>query len=221
MLLAPRFTIIGLLLCAVFSACRGSVPRYGGDPRQGTAALLLAGRMILPSGKTLAGKMAVNLEGEGGRLAEIYRLPVSLSGPLIFQIEPGTYRLSPTRSFFGFHEEALTIDVEGDIYRIPFPRDILRKPAMVFKPGKAYVIGVIEARVPPSRPGENPNLRVHLDDSILSRRRLLEDVIKDMTDPAKPLAEREHAIAWSRALQTALVDVTAETERLPLYKPAP
>ena len=219
-----RLSAAGLLIAStgLMTACRGTIPRSSGEPNQGTSALVIGSRVILPSGDTYSGLMVLNLEGEsGGRLAEIYRLPVTPKRPTIFQVEPGTYRLAPSRSLFGFHQPLLKVDIEGAPYRVPFPRDILRRPPIEVRAGRAAVIGLLEARVSPARPGEDATVKVRLDDAISTRRRLVEDIIKDMMDPAKSLSEREHSISWSRALHTALLEISAETERLPLYKSSP
>ena len=42
-----------------------------------------------------------------------------------------------------------------------------------------------------------------------------------MMDPSVHAEDRESAIAWSRALQNALMDLVSETERAPLFKGAP
>ena len=140
---------------------------------------------------------------------------------LLYQVEPGLYRLGPTRGLFGFHQPLLKVRVEEGTYRLPFPRDILRKPALDIKPKKIVSIGVFEVKIEPALPGRAPAVKVRLDDSVEARRQAVQDIIREMMDPTVPLADRESAVAWSRALQNSLMELVSETERAPLFTPAP
>lgn len=213
-----RTAFILACLAAGFGACRGSVPPREGRPEPGKSAVLIGGRLILPSGQSYTGSLAINLEGEGTRLVETYRLPVSLKRTLLYQIEPGLYRLRPTRSIWGGHQPELRVEIEGVEYRVPFPREIMRKDAIEVKHGKAVAIGVLEARLSPALPGQESSVKVRLDDSVEARRDMVEKLIREMMDPQTPTAVREHAISWSRALERALIELAAETERPKLYK---
>ncbi len=203
------------------AACRGSVPERDAPPEQSISAILIGARMILPSGETRNGSMAINFETEGGSRAEVYRLPVKAGENYLYLIEPGTYRLAPTRSMFGFYQPTMTVVIEGRRYRLPFPRDIQRLDAYTIKPLKILALGILEARVMPALPGRKPEIRVRLDDSVLSRRKLVQDTIHDMMDPTRSLDTREGAVSWSRALQNSLMDILSEEDRRPLYTPAP
>ena len=159
-----RFLACSLACAAALaSGCSGTVPKLRGAPEQGVSAVLVGGRFVLPTGETGTGRLSVNFEGEGGRRAEVYRLPIRPRETLLYQVEPGLYRLSPTRGLFGFHQATLKVRVEDATYRLPFPRDILRKQAYDIKPKKIIAIGVFEAMVQPALPGQRPTIKVRLE----------------------------------------------------------
>lgn len=219
---ARRRALMALSAALAAAGCRGSKPLAQADPERGMSAVILGGRIILPTGETRSGSLAVNLEGEGGgREAEVYRLPVRPQESSLHHIEPGVYKLAPTRSLLGFHQSQLKIRIEGRTYRVPFPRDILRKPALDVRPTKVVPIGILEASLTPSLPGQEGRLRVRLDDGVEARRQILQGLIRDMMDPAVPLETRSSAIAWTRALDQALLDLVSENPKRPTYKPAP
>jgi hypothetical protein len=203
------------------AACSGTVPERDAPPEQAISAIVIGARMILPSGETRNGYTAVNFETGGGSRAEVYRLPVQGGENFLYLIEPGTYRLAPTRSIFGFYQPTMTVVIEGRRYRLPFPRDIQRLDAYTIKPSKILAMGIIEARVLPALPGRPPEVRVRLDDSVLARRKVVQDTIRNMMDPTRTLDSRESAISWSRGLQNSLQDILAEEDHRPLYTPAP
>jgi hypothetical protein len=210
------------IIAAAFSlaACRGTVPERNVPPEMAISAVLIGGRMLLPSGETRNGTAAVNFETEGGLRAEVYRLPVQGGETFLYLVEPGTYRILPTRSIFGFYQPAMTVEIEGRKYRLPFPRDIQRLDAYDVKPSKAVALGILEVKVLPALPGQKPEVRVRLDDSVAARRKLVQDTIHEMMDPSRPVEIRDSAVAWSRALQNSLMDILAEDERRTLYTPA-
>jgi len=205
----------------VLAACRGTVPDRDAPPEQAISAIVIGARMILPSGETRNGTTAVNFETDGGSRAEVYRLPVKGGENFLYLIEPGTYRFAPTRSLFGFYQPAMTVNIEGRRYRLPFPRDIQRLDAYTIKPKKILALGIIEARVMPALPGRPPEIRVRLDDSVAARRKVIQDMIREMMDPTRSLDARESAISWTQGLQTSLIDILAEADKRPLYTPAP
>ena len=209
--------LAGILLAA---ACRGTVPERNAPPEQAISAILIGCRTILPSGETRNGRIIVNFESGGGRQAEVYRLPVKSGENYLYLIEPGTYRIAPTRSIFGFYQPIMNVVIEGRTYSLPFPRDLLRQHAYEIKPGKITSMGSLEATVMPALPGQKPTIRVRLDDSPQARRNVVQSAIRDMMDPRKSTEVRESALAWSRALQISLMDLLAEEEQRPLYKPA-
>ncbi|MFI5348438.1 MAG: hypothetical protein ACHQ2Z_02750 [Elusimicrobiota bacterium] len=202
------------------SACRGTVPDRDAPPEQRISAIVIGSRMILPSGETRNGRTAINFETDGGETAEVYRLPLKGGENFLFLVEPATYRLAPTRSIFGFYQPTMTVVIEDRKYRVPFPRDLQRLNAFTVKPTKILSLGVLEARVMPALPGRTPEVRVSLDDSVLARRGVVQDTIREMMDPTRPADARESAISWSRGLQNALQDILAEENRRPLYTPA-
>ena len=209
---------LGILSLLMLAGCRGTVPQLNGPPEQGIASVLIGCRMILPTGETPTGQVSLNLDGEKGN-SEVYRLPLKPQRTLLFQIEPGTYRLSPTRSLFGFHQDRLKAVIEGHAYQIPFPREILRKPAFLVKPTKIVAIGTLEVEITARRPGRDPAVKVRLDDSVETRRQLVQSKIRTMMDPNAPENDRETALAWTRALEETLSQVLSESQREPAFRP--
>ena len=203
------------------AACQGTVPDRDAPPEQAISAVVIGARMILPSGETRNGTTAVNLETDGGSRAEVYRLPVKGGENFLYLVEPGTYRLAPTRSLFGFYQPQMTVVIEGRRYRLPFPRDIQRLDAYTIKPSRILALGILEARVLPALPGRQPEIRVRLDDGVAARRKVVQDVIHAMMDPTRSVESRESAISWSHALQSSLMDILSEETHRPLYTPAP
>jgi len=202
------------------AACRGSVPQRNAPPEQAISAILIDCKTILPSGETRNGRITANFESEGGRQAEVYRLPLRGGENYLYLIEPGTYRIAPTRSIFGFYQPTMHVVIEGRTYSLPFPRDLLRQHAYEIKPGKITAMGSLEATVMPALPGQKPTIRVRLDDSTQARRNVVQNTIRDMMDPRKSSEVRESSIAWSRALQNSLMELLAEEQSRQLFKPA-
>lgn len=210
--------LLAVILLA--AACRGSVPDRNAPPEQAISAILIGCKTILPSGETRNGRIVVNFESEGGRQAEVYRLPLNGGENYLYLIEPGTYRIAPTRSILGFYQPTMKVVIEGRAYTLPFPRDLLRQHAYGIKPGKITALGSLEAKVMPALPGKKPTVRMRLDDSPQARRNVVQSSIRDMMDPRKSTEVRESMIAWSRALQNSLMELLAEDEQRQLYKPA-
>ena len=203
-----------------FASCRGTVPERNAPPEQAISAILIGCKTTLPSGETRNGRIIVNFESEGGRQAEVYRLPLHGGENYLYLIEPGIYRIAPTRSIFGFYRPTMNVVIEGRTYSLPFPRDLLRQHAYEIKPGKITAMGSLEATVMPALPGQKPTIRVRLDDSTQARRNVVQSTIRDMMDPRKSSEVRESSIAWSRALQNSLMELLAEEQQRQLYKPA-
>lgn len=217
-------TMRRLLLAAAvlaLAACRGTVPERNAPPEQAISAILINCKTILPAGETRNGRVTINFESEGGRQAEVYRLPLQSGENYLFLVEPGIYRIAPTRSMFGFYQPMMKVLIEGRAYSLPFPRDLLRQHAYEIKPGKITSMGSLEAKVMPALPGQKPTIRVRLDDSPQARRTAVQTAIRDMMDPRKSLEVRESALAWSRALQNSLMEMVAEEEQRRTYKPTP
>ncbi len=216
-----RSALILAAAALALAGCRGTVPTLNGDPEQGISSVIIGGRIVTSSGETRSGRMWLDLETDGGREAEIYRLPIKPQQALLYQVEPGTYHVAPTRNLFGFSQSLLKVRVEGHTYRVPFPRELLRKGAIVVKPTKIVPLGVLVAEVQQPLPGRRPVVQLRLDDSVAARRDLVQTLIRAMMDPNAPADMRMSAISWTRALDQTLVDVLAEPEREPLYKTAP
>ncbi|MBI4060945.1 MAG: hypothetical protein HY403_05885 [Elusimicrobia bacterium] len=206
--------------CFLTAACRGAVPNRNAPPEQAISAILIGCRTILQSGEAREGRVAINFESEGGRRAEVYRLPLNGGENHLYLVEPGVYRVAPTRSFLGFHQPALNVVVDGRAYSAPFPRELLRQHSYEILPARITLIGSLEVAVTPASSGGQPTIRVRLDDSVQARRDIVQSAIRDMMDPRKPEQVRESSIAWSRALQNSLMQLLAEEEQRPLYKPA-
>jgi len=213
-------TWLPMIALCLAAACRGSAPIAGGGPAQGIAAVLIGGRILLPGGEAPSGEITINLEDESAQ-GEIYRLRVLPRQARLYQVEPGSYRLSPTRSLFGAPEATLEVRVAGRSFRAPFPRELLRESSVSVKPKRIVALGVLEARLSGSPPGEATSLSVSLDNGIEARRRLVETAIHNMMDPSVPSAERERAISWTKALDQSLQDLLTESQRAPLYKLSP
>lgn len=216
----PGMKWTGLLALLLLSGCRGTVPSLNGEPEQGIASVIIGGRIVTSAGETASGKMWLNLETDGGRDAEVYRLPIRPQQALLYQVEPGVYHIAPTRSVFGLSQANLTVKVEGHTYKVPFPRELLRKGAIQIKPTKIVPLGVLVAEVQKPLPGRRPVVKLRLDDGVPARRGLVQTLIRAMMDPNAPNAQRMSAIAWTRALDQTLIEVLAEPEREPLYKAA-
>lgn len=210
-----------LLLCLSAAGCMGTSPAIGHDPDRGLSSVLIGARFMLPSGQTRSGVAWINLEGEGEHAdGEVYRLAVDPGLPMLYQIEPDAYRLAPTRGIFGGPQATLKARIEDRTYYAPFPRDVMRKAAVDFKPGKIVSLGVLEIRLTNSLPGRPATVKAFLDDSLQARRKLVEEAVRAIMDPTAPLAYRENAVVWSKALDMTLVGLTSESEAAPLYKRA-
>lgn len=203
---------------AALAACRGTVPPRDAPPEQKISAILIGGRMLLPSGESKNAHTFVNFESEGGEAGEVYRLPIKAGQNFLYLVEPGTYRILPTRSIIGYYQAEMKVTIEGRTYRLPFPRELLRLDPYVVKSSRIVTLGVIEARVMPALPGRKPEIRVRLDDSVATRRNVVQSMIREMMDPTRPLEARASAISWSRALQNSLLDILSEQEKAPMYK---
>jgi hypothetical protein len=203
------------------AACGGVVPPSNAPPEEAISAILIGGRMILPSGQVLDGETNIGFESGGDRNAQVYRLPVKAGRNELYLVEPGLYRFAPTRTILGQYRTTLTAVIEGRRYTIPFPRELMSYDSFNVKPSRILALGVLEIRVMPALPGRAPEVRVRLDDSIAARRALVQDTIRDMMDPTKPPETRDAAVAWNQALQKSLLSILAEQQKQALYTPAP
>ncbi len=211
-----------LLAAAALSlaGCRGEVPLRNAPPEQAISAILIGGRMILHSGETRDGRLEIGFETDGGK-GEVYRVPVSADENDLYLVEPGSYRLAPTRTLFGSYKPTLTVVVDGRTYHPPFPRELMSLGPYQVIPSKVLALGELVVTVMPALPGRRPEVRVTLDDGVAARRELVQGMIHDMMDPNRPKAVRDSAIAWSRSLQNELMKILSEQDEHPLYTPAP
>lgn len=205
---------LALVLAASWLGCRGTVPEMYGPATMGFSAVLVKGRIILPEGETRYGAMWLNLESAN----EHYRIELRPGETTLHRIEPDIYRMHPTRNSFGFAQPDLRVKVAGRTYRVPFPRDILRKDPIEVKPTKVVALGVLEARLLPIQRGRAPRVEVRLDDSNEARRELIEEMIGRMMDSKATVEVRDSAVSWTRALEQALVLVQGEAEKRRTYK---
>lgn len=206
-----------ILLLPALAACRGTKPVRFGESQFGFSSLIVRGRIITPTGEITTGKMSLNVESEA---AERYRVPFEPGQTVIWRVEPDIYRIHPTRNIFGFVQRDLSVRIAGRNFRVPFPRHILRKEEIDIKPTRAIPLGILEVKLFPIRKGKPPKISVTLDDSVETRRKLIQEVIDMMIDPTVPIKIRSSAISWTRALQGALLDVVGEQQEEPAYKSA-
>lgn len=217
-----RWAVIVTAAAACSAGCQGTRPALYEDPVQGLSSVIVAGRIVLPTGETPSGLMHLNIEGQQeGRDAEVYRLAILPQRTLLYQIEPGSYRVGPTRSVFGFPQAQLAIKIEGRSYKVPFPRELLRKAPFLVKPARIYPLGVLEATISSRAAGQKPLIKVRLDDSVAARREITQQVVRSMMDPRASHELRSSAISWTRALDQTLLDLLSESDRPPSYKRAP
>ena len=210
-----------LALAVLTAACSGTVPPRDADPARGFAAVLIGSRLSTPDGPARGGAITIDLETkDGGPGALVYRLPLRADDAALFRVEPGVYGLAPTRGFFGATRPDLVVRVEDRVYRLPFPRELMR-PTYDAKPRRLAVVGVLVAQVMTALPGQAPQVRVSLEDSAPERRELIQRMIRETMDPNTPASVRDSTVSWMRELQRELVSVLAEPERKPLYQTAP
>lgn len=209
-----RLALLALLCTS--AGCRGTYPAKNEDPSLGVSAILVRGRVLLPTGETQSGKLLLNLESEGER----YRVRFPPKETTLYIVEPGVYRLYPTRNIFGGPQDKLKIVVNGRSYRVAFPRDILRRDPIAIKPGKIASIGALEAKLVPNAGKPGFKIEVTLDDGIETRRQLVQDMISRMMDPDAAPSQRENAVTWTRALEQALVQIQGSNETKPAFKPS-
>ncbi len=206
-----------ILLLPILAACRGTRPVRFGESKFGFSSLIVRGRIVTPTGEITTGKMSLNLESDE---AERYRVPFEPGRTVVWRIEPDLYRVHPTRNIFGSVQRDLSVQIAGRNFRVPFPRHILRKEELDVKPTWMVPIGILEAKLFPIQKGKPPKIIVTLDDSVATRRKLIQEVIDMMVDPTVPIKIRSSAISWTRALQNALLEMLGEQEEKPAYKPA-
>ena len=97
---------------------------------------------------------------------------------------------------------------------------ILRRGTLTVRPHRVVPIGVLEATIERPPGSRRPRVTVRLDDSPSARRKLVEQKIEHMLDPRIPLEIRDTAVTWSRALNEALLEVSADDGKGPAFKRA-
>ena len=210
-----------LLVCLLAAAaCRGTIPERNAAPSQASAALLIGCKMILPSGETRSGELSINFDAVGESGAKAYRLPLKAGETYLYAIEPGVYRLKPTRSPLGLSRADMTVLINGRTYHLPFPRDIRRRHAYDIRPGHIVSMGIVEVAVMPAPPEQAPMIHVRFDDAVPVRRALVQSVIHDMMDPLRPIEVRDNLVAWSQALQNSLLDLLSKEAPSPAVTPS-
>ena len=219
----------GLVLAAAAAlaagCAAGNVPSTAaGSTELEASALLIATRFVLPTGETRNGLVELGLESETSREAGqepiFYRLPLTGGESFLFRVEPGFYRFAPTRTWTGGQRTELLATIEGREYRMPFPRELLRLRSFEMKATKAVAVGVLEAKVLASLPGQKGTLKITVDDSVTARRFVVQSLIRQLMDPRRPAEQQASAARWSRALQNMLMELHSADEPRPSYKPA-
>lgn len=209
-----RLALVAPLILA--GGCAGSSPSKNADPSAGLSAVLVRGRLLLPTGETTSGRLVLNLESE----AEQYRIDFKPRETLLYVVEPGVYHVYPARNFFGNPSEKFSAVINGRTYRVPFPRDILRLAPAVVKPRNVVPVGVLEVRLVPASGKSDYQIAVHFDNRVETRRQLVQDMITRMMDPDAPTSLRDNAVAWTQSLDQALVLLQGAEDVRPAYKPA-
>ena len=205
----------GVLLAASLAGCRGTTPSRNADPSLGMGALLMRGRLITPTGDAASGRLHIDFESD----SEVYRLKLSPVETTLYAVEPGIYRYHPTRGIIGLPQTLLRVVINGRGYKTPFPMDILRRDRITVGPGKVVPLGILEARIEPVRGTAGMKLSVRLDDSVAARRALVQEMIHKMLDAETDPDLSQTAIAWTRALDQALVVLQGSSDRRPAFKP--
>ncbi|MBI5882252.1 MAG: hypothetical protein HZB91_04010 [Elusimicrobia bacterium] len=220
---SPAIPAAALLIgaCVLVPGCRGSTPVFDEGPEHRYAAVVIGSRIVLPTGETNTGGLMLNMEGEGGREANSYRLEVPAGRSMLYPVEPGVYRLTPTRSVLGWHQSKMRITADDFTFKAPFPPQIMRKPAIDLRPKKVVSLGIIEARFVADPLKKEARIVVRIDDSVAARRDAVQQIIHDMASAETPTEERDRDFAWSGSLEDCLIGLQAEIEQRPLFKPSP
>lgn len=204
-----------ILAAALLAAgCQGSVPPLKGDANIGYGAVIVRGQVTTPTGETTRARLSLNLESESHR----FIVPFVAGETTLYVVPPGTYRLMPQRAAFGVVDKGLTLSIENRMFRVPFPRDILRLDSFEVRPHKVVPLGIL--RISARRdPGDRKvDVQVSLDTSKDARRQLVQDKIAHMLDSHVSPYIRDAAIAWTHALDEALVRVESDPGIRPAYK---
>jgi len=198
--------LAGLLSAALLLAgCSGTIPQINEAQRPGKAAVVASSQIEIEGGPARSGTLTLGLRGEEENSGIFYRLVLPANKTSFYEIEPGTYRLSAPLSFFGFSSNKLNFSANGQSYWAPWPQILSDKGLMVIRPGEVLSIGVLKAALWTAPPSSS----VSLDNSVQSRRALVQDVIKEM-DPTSTDDIREMSLSWMDALQSALTGILSD-----------
>jgi hypothetical protein len=206
-----------LILLALACGCGGSAPVRFPESTLGFSAVLVRSRLFSSSGETSDGSISLNLESAQER----YACEFPPKETAMLRVEPGVYRLGPTRGLLGSPNEHLRVRIQGRNYLVAFPREILRLDAFTVKPTEVVPLGILEARLLPMEKGRSASVAIRFDSSVGARRRLVEDSIHAMQDPKMSSDVQASLLTWTKALSQALVRVQEETDRPPAFKPHP
>lgn len=193
---------------ALLCACQGRVPIHSGGTDAGRSAVLVGGRVVLPSGPVQEGRIAINLESELSP-PEIYRLIIDPASPTLYRMEPGDYRLRPTRNLFGRRLETVTFRLKGKTHLPRFPASLQHRKPFEFKTGEVVALGIVDIRISRAMEGGQPYVSVSLDDSLAARREITQQAIRRLGDPRAPASVRNYLFSWSNALEKSLMEMTA------------
>lgn len=200
----------------LLSGCRGTAPARSADPASGWSAVLLRGRLILPSGEIRDGGLSINLESNEAA----YRLGAAPRETIFYAVKPGTYRVSPTRAVFGIVQAKLTVYFNDHTYKVPFPDELLHHGEIVVKPGEIVSLGILEARLARPSPDVPTEISVALIDDPDTRRELVQQMIQKIMDPKISPDARDNLVGWSMALEQALVNIQGSPNAATAIEPS-
>jgi len=208
---------VPLFLACWVAGCQGSTPaRNATGTSISSSAILVRARLSLPSGELHSGYIDFDIESD----ARDYRLR-ALPGTSLYVVEPGAYRFSPVRGLFGKVKDELRIDFNGRTYKIAFPLALLRHNSIVVKPRRIVSLGILEAKLERVSGSLEPKVTFSLLEDPTTQKSLVEDMIHKMMDKSTDPEMRDTAVAWSRALEEALVQLQEVQDASPTFKPGP
>jgi len=206
-----------LVLACMVAGCQGSAPaRNGAATSISNSAVLVRARLSLPSGELHSGFIDFDIESD----VRNYRLR-ALPETTLYVVEPGAYRFSPVRGLFGKVKDELRLDFNGRTHTIAFPLSLLRHNSIVVKPHRIVSIGIVEAKLERVSGSLEPKVSFSLVEDRTTQKSLVEDMIHKMMDKNVEPEMRETAVAWSRALQEAMVQLQEVQDASPTFKPGP
>ncbi len=204
-----RLLFLHVALALGLAACRGSVPIAGEEPQQGLAAVVIGAQFAAAGSPTNDGKTAVALKSADGRT---YRLYLSAGQTVLYQMDPGLYRLAPVPEPFGAPGRFLHARIDGRDYQTPFPQEFVNSQPINAKAGRIAVLGLLKIKLSAPLPGRGPFLSADLANFAEDKRALVQNLISRMMDPTAPASVRQNALAWLNPLEKALMSLAAQPQ---------